>query len=720
MNNDEGSRLALLHNTPYKKAYALMPSHIHHVLYTRQISWAIQDGELLHDMMLDPDTGETTQFMADFILDCEQALPAPVSQSEYQLITENIKNLLDSIRSSRSSSSMTPLECQCAMTCRSEFFKSYQPFTGVEALTKKWRHWKPGNIRHMQPTTQRTLELSLRSRWLDRLLVHFLPICAQVPHMAVLAGDLDPHIEYSHLFGDTRWRTLRVHCLTLELLMRAHKLALPWKEESLRLMLNSLLSQESTPSQVQRAWLTIKWLSGKLGLLDPDCLGRLKVKKEAIRDALVSTVTAPQKKATLPSLQIIRLLEELAVASPGDRVPGSNGRLRPVDPFICSVARFAVGSSARFSDMQHCAISTWQLTSNTTELMAWQSKTTSTLQLKQKPLPLMAPLTSFSGCAWWTTFHRYIRLFQQSDSFKQIDFLIPAVSKDGQGFIPRPCTYERAILWLREALIQGGAPAKEVQELTWHSFRLFAPDCAFQAMIPKEQRQYLGNWSSSSLPDVYTREKRHVVCSIWNQVLEALPGLKLTSVQSRVDLEHPDWNIARTPNKKARKSTASTQGDGVPDSVIVNSAAMAPDSDDEDLQVITTTSNDQVPIDEVPAPLGPLLPGVRRTKTRTGQTMHFFTQQGKAVGCGWQGLDKCDTIAHEDFMASPDSFPLCKPCSKLYSLPQSWKTETMASAGDPDSASSGISSGSLTDDEADTASEADALRPEELGDGVPR
>jgi hypothetical protein len=300
-----------------------------------------------------------------------------------------------------------------------------------------------------------------------------------------------------------------------------------------------------------------------------------------------------------------------------------------------------------------------------------------------------------------------------------MDFLIPTISKDGEGFIPRPCTYERAIHWLRDTLVQGGAPVKEVQDLTWHSFRLFAPDCAFQAMIPKDQRQYLGNWSSASLPDVYTREKRHVVCSIWNQVLEALPNLKLEATHGRVDLNHPEWNDTCPAPKKPRRSSTPVSGDGVPNLTIIESAAMVPDSDDEDLQVIQAPRGDRVPIDEVKPPLGPLIPGIRRQKISNVHIMHLFSQQGKAIGCGWQGIDKCEPINGEDYRTQPAQYPLCKLCSRMYCLPPAWTSINGEPQADLDSASSSLSSGSLTDEEADTDSDREALRLPEEGDGVP-
>ena len=78
-------------------------------------------------------------------------------------------------------------------------------------------------------------------------------------------------------------------------------------------------------------------------------------------------------------------------------------------------------------------------------------------------------------------------------------------------------------------------------DLTWHSFRVFMPGCAFQAQIPREFRQYLGNWMAESTADVYTRAKRNVVCSIWEQVTSCMDKLYTKGYRAaKIDLVHDD------------------------------------------------------------------------------------------------------------------------------------------------------------------------------------
>ena len=58
-----------------------------------------------------------------------------------------------------------------------------------------------------------------------------------------------------------------------------------------------------------------------------------------------------------------------------------------------------------------------------------------------------------------------VRRLVSEEAFQDMDYLLPTVSKDFAGLIPRPST-----------------PGL-VKPLSWHSFRVFIPDCAFQMGI---------------------------------------------------------------------------------------------------------------------------------------------------------------------------------------------------------------------------------------------
>ena len=65
------------------------------------------------------------------------------------------------------------------------------------------------------------------------------------------------------------------------------------------------------------------------------------------------------------------------------------------------------------------------------------------------------------------------------------------------------------------------------------------PDCAFRAKIPRDLRQYLGNWMAESTADVYTREKRNVVCFIWEQVTSCMDKLDTKGYRASQDRPGP-------------------------------------------------------------------------------------------------------------------------------------------------------------------------------------
>ena len=69
----------------------------------------------------------------------------------------------------------------------------------------KWRHWRPGKIREMEPTTQRALELHMRGKWAERLLAHFAPFAEHIAYMQDILGE-DFRKEALDLL-DNRFRT---------------------------------------------------------------------------------------------------------------------------------------------------------------------------------------------------------------------------------------------------------------------------------------------------------------------------------------------------------------------------------------------------------------------------------------------------------------------------------------------------------------------------------
>jgi hypothetical protein len=189
-----------------------------------------------------------------------------------------------------------------------------EPFTPVH---QRWSRpqrsgdWKPGRLKEEPATTQRKLELHLRERWADRIIGILLPFAKDIPYMKAVQGE-NTHQEYLDLLGDTRFRTLRIHCLCFENIQKLCFNSIPWKEGDIRGLLNTLWDQEITPHKLQSTWNTFRWFSAKFGLLDPDGLERLKAKRKTIQDGLVETNIKPQRKAKLLSREVIIAPEKIA------------------------------------------------------------------------------------------------------------------------------------------------------------------------------------------------------------------------------------------------------------------------------------------------------------------------------------------------------------------------------------------------------------------------
>ena len=289
--------------------------------------------------------------------------------------------------------------------------------------------------------------------------------------------------EFGHLFGDARFRTIRAHCLAYEGMRKIGLQNLPWTAGDVRHLMNQAVTLEVTPAKLQKWWGTLKWLSIRLGVLNVDEHKQLLQKRKAIQETLVDTQVKPQRKAVVPTRAIVWALEQGAEGTPPEnRVPELT---KAVDRYIMAMARFNLACSARFNDVQHTSPQTVKSTSNTLELLAWQTKTTSAVAIKRNPVPLIAPLFSFSGARWWIPLERWWKRFRASEEFREMDYLIPTINKDRTGFIPRPGTPDRSLRWLKDALGKQGAPVKDVAELSWYSFRVFMPDWAFQAHIPR-------------------------------------------------------------------------------------------------------------------------------------------------------------------------------------------------------------------------------------------
>ena len=326
-----------------------------------------------------------------------------------------------------------------------------------------------------------------------------------------------------------------------------------------------------------------------------------------------------------------------------------------------------------------------------------------------------------------------------------MDYVIPTVSRDYVGLLPRPCQAGRALRWLKEALHrQSGLDPSEFRDLSWHSFRVFIPDCAFQLGMPRDQRQYLGNWSSESTADIYTREKRKIVERAWTAVADQMGRLNLTTRPDKpVDLSHPEWqdvvpienedpsSLESTP-KRAKIDSPDSKGDSDWAKISMSSAEQAANQalgQQEPQLRFRRRGIDNA--DEGPGPglhmehrvdleppLGPLrvVSATKPVRASGLYTIHLLTTEGRAIGFGWQPTStKALDLNPDDYQAEHLKCVQCNRCFKKYTFPTGWgEMRPPEPIQSEDDGASTVSSGSLTDDQDDTASEAEQIPAQSL------
>ena len=741
--------------SPFSRAYLRSPQLLQDALARLQIGPFQTDGELLCLMFLTPaeeepdETGVTHRPWATFSrvlndlydhpdqfksvtpsdswLEWLQELDdqAPFNPADKLDLMRSLWKLMEKATDGKPSHTFSLQECGWELCDRKTWAERYRPPPITQLQVLKWRHWKPAQLKDLEPTTQRALEEKLRSHWANRLISHLIPFAAEIPAMAAVMGDGDDHQEFLHLLGDARFSTLRQRCLFFERLKKQDLLQVPWTESAVRQMLSKLQAAECTPNYIQQAWDTLKWFSSKFQTLDVESLQRLQSKKKSLQETLVSTTSTPQRKAVVPSREVIWALEQGAAAV--GAVSHSKGvqAREAIDAFIMGLVRFQVGCCARFNDMQHTSPGTLKVTTSTIEMMAWQTKTASAFKIKKNPVPLIAPKLSLSGVDWWTDWVETLKTLFALERFQDMDYLIPTLSKDFQGVIPRPGSSDRSLRWLKEALIRHGVPQELVQPLSWHSFRVFIPDCAYQLGIPRTQRQYLGNWQTESTADIYTREKRNVVVDIWGKVLSRLRDINLDpGKEVREDLSHEDWDDKHGPSDHgspvksgsfhlvSEDENTEQQSDGLGSGKSKPSTRTARSVEPPHEDLPRRNMFQVVPSDEVLPPVGPLIvvASLRKTGNPPKRKLHLLDREGRAVGCGWSpDLSKISSMGKEDYENEVGELVQCSRCFMRFTLPNEWLFDVSQDPAVALDSDSSVSFGSLTDSSVDTASECDKV-----------
>ncbi|CAE8728539.1 unnamed protein product [Polarella glacialis] len=581
-------------------------------------------------------------------------------QEDAQEVATCIESLGRYAGSGKQSHTYTELERYWVKEKRRKLLEEGAPgpeSAAVLSAVSRWRHWSPRMITDMEPVTQKELERRLRLKWVQRLVDVFAPHWENIPNMQKLRYHANYNMECVHLFGAARWGSLRGHCLNLGNIVKLGAGFIPWTADKVRDLLNCCEEKKWTPSQ-------------------------------AMSDSLVTALILPQLRAEVPALDLIMRMETGCVA------PG-----RPADQYAMAFARFLVGCSGRLSDAQHTQPSTVRRTNKTIEFRAWQAKTVSVNQ--RKVVPLIAPLHSFTGIPWWETLVKFVKLFAGNNNFSNLDYLLPMVTKDRTGFIPRPMANSTGLRWIRTVLIRLGAPEAQVAKLTWPSFRVFFADWAFQAGITRDRRRYIGRWASKATADEYTREHRSVVCDIWNEVTpqtdKIRAGYAAPEDLNRKDyMLHPDAVAVGVPDPDTAINSAVTVPDavaiGVSDpetapssAVTVTPTVLLPEAGLGNTVVSTATASANPTVgcgtilaaDDVPEHAGGPLTVICATK-KTGSPasykIHLLRVNGVCVGCAWTPRRGAfSSLNEQDFQtANAQGMNACKLCFKFYTYPTAW------------------------------------------------
>ena len=241
------------------------------------------------------------------------------------------------------------------------------------------------------------------------------------------------------------------------------------------------------------------------------------------------------------------------------------------------------------------------------------------------------------------------------------------------GFISRPGQADRTLRWLKDALMRRGVNPEHFHDLTWHSFRVFIPDCAFQLGISRDQRRYLGNWMTESTADVYTREKRNVVVKVWQAVANGMEEIcthgrrarEASPLKSREralefagSLEEVEGVIVTPPKETLPLVLEENLGGNIQETL---------EHPPEPQQALPA----KTPAHKLGPPNGPLRVVTSSRKSGPGGTykIHLLTTENKAVCCGWQpSIDKAQDLNPLDHRSEPHCYQECARCFRLFGL----------------------------------------------------
>ena len=729
--------------TPYMRAWSRASDDLKSILLEMELTMAPTDGDTLAQMM----RGEDRKIFVDQF---KEMIPYAKRKEEPQVTEARwMQELLVLTRAAARTdiTKLTPTQWEENKYIKQKA-KRLDPYKKEMAVAvNKWRHYNPKNAKVAPAATQLKLEKELRKKWAVTLIRRFIPHREMIPHMKKVQDTTDPMQEYVHLLGRARWRTLKSWNSQLKQIMKLDETFIPWNETTVRQWMSKIAAMETeeahTPAKFQNQWNVINKLGSLLGMLRPEEVPPLVAKKEAIMEELVQTITKKDMRAIPPNVEMVELMERQAE---------SNGSM--VKRYYAAIWRFMVATSARFNDIQHTAPSSVKELPGTVEAEAWQTKTTRMASKKQRPVVLVAPKIALrESTAWWKPVVETCKIFKENSDFMHMDFMVPAVTRDRTGFIPRPATNNQFLKVTREIMYENtnmealwtvterGGAKKEIK--AWEAIkkttnaapRVWMPEWANKANIPRVERACLGRWADEPMADVYTREQRCKIVELWKKA-KAQKGLMSSMEPVPTDLEHEHYTgdcietkaEVNTPTKTPMKDgspAGSKRQEETPQKWRMDEGTEWAELEMEEFKTLRQITDKvmeigRMPADLLPPRLGGPLAYMARPKTKDTKPLkvHLITTEMKGIGCGTKA-DKyiCPTNVEIDNLAAcvpGTGMEICLRCFKYFTWTRGQATAGKEQIEQEESDVDSDSDSSNSDTSNDTVSEQEALKIEEI------
>ena len=522
----------------------------------------------------------------------------------------------------------------------------------ITKAVQHWRHYKPSKYMNEAPTTQRTIEDTIGKKWRLKFLTHLLPVIEHLPHLHKHTGP-DRWDKWHMLFGTTSANTVKNHCLAYIQITKYYTDPIfPWSDKSITNLLLYYMNHQAPVTRLKKAWKTIRWICKTFGLQDPADQTDLKNSYDHAVDKLTTTLYQVNRKAVVPTIQSIRALEK-ATANPNHT---------KATKYAAAVFRYQLGCSGRFNDIQHVAPSTLIDEKNTVEGKPWQTKTKKRHDHNNHK-PLICPKHSFTGIPWWLPLTEGAPLLAAHES--KPDYLLPQPDKAFATLIPRPCQYQTALKWLRHILSTNGSDDETTSAITLHSLRLWAAETAFLANIDRDKRRYIGQWSHESTADVYTRDHRTMITSIWTEMTSKL--------------EQSDYSLLPPPKATAPKDPQDPEYFHSAEQDTETAAPTTP----VPATTLPTEPLQPQPTNDLPTPMdfpsskgGPLTIMINNNTTGRDRKkrIHYYTLGRRPIGCVTKyNPEKQALLATtDDYLEFCTEAEVCKFCNRHAQLPPEW------------------------------------------------